>query len=169
MPHSIVFDKNYDHPAWYVVQFRRLMRGVKDQIKQNRAEEKQRMMEEKNIADEHRKILKTGMQHVAGAAKVSFVSSPRSTPSPSGDRPGSAASSADGLPNKANQMKSILNRASHMTGSKGSLFSQSSKTSTSSDASSLKLSSRVPQKTVRMSSLAEKSSDKSSKHSIGST
>jgi len=60
-----------------VTSRRRLIKGVKEQIRINREEEKQRLLEEKNINDDHRKMLKMA----AGlTTKVSFHSgSPRSS------------------------------------------------------------------------------------------
>src|SRR6218665_1963680 len=106
---------------------RRLMKGVKEQIKMNRAEEKQKLKEEKSEEEDHRKILKTGLEHVATAARVSFVNSSRSTPSPTGDRPNSATSIGTSTGKSTLGGKSSIGRSvGNGTASKGSFTSQSS-------------------------------------------
>lgn len=103
------------------------MKGVKEQIKMNRAEEKQKLLAEKSEAEDHRKILKTGLEHVATAARVSFVTSARSTPSPTNERPNSASSIGTSTVKSTLGGKSSLGRsAGNGTESKGSFVSQSS-------------------------------------------
>ena len=67
---------------------RRLIKGVKEQLRINRDEEKQKQMEEKNINDDHRKMLKMAA-NLTNNNKVSFRSdSPRSSsPSLTDERP----------------------------------------------------------------------------------
>lgn len=63
---------------------RRLIKGVKEQMRIMRDEEKQRLLEEKNINDDHRKMLKMA----AGLTnKVSFGSPRSSTPSVTDEQP----------------------------------------------------------------------------------
>jgi len=69
------------------------MKGVKEQLRMNRAEEKQRMLEEKNTNDENRKLIKmagvaTGPG--AGGGKASFAGSGSTSPR----RPSSSSSSS---------------------------------------------------------------------------
>jgi hypothetical protein len=68
------------------------MKGVKEQLRMNRAEEKQRLLEEKNTNDENRKLIKLAGMATGpgpGSIKVSFAGSGCSSP----PQPGSSASS----------------------------------------------------------------------------
>jgi len=67
---------------------RRLIKGVKEQLRINREEEKQKLLEEKNISDDHRKMLKMAANLTTKVTSFHGGDSPRSSsPSLTEDRP----------------------------------------------------------------------------------
>ena len=112
------------------VHCRRLMRGVKEQIKVNRAEEKRRQMEEKRHTDEHKRIM--NLPAITETKKV-MTDTPRSATSMSQPRPSSASSMSTVMTNLPGSLKSydpqfvssktsVLSKAS----SRGSILSRTS-------------------------------------------
>jgi len=61
---------------------RRLIKGVKEQLRINREEEKQKLLEEKNISDDHRKMLKMAAAWRRIGAALCRVTSTRRRPLP---------------------------------------------------------------------------------------
>ena len=66
--------------VWHVL--RRLIKGVKEQLRINREEEKQKLLEQKNISDDHRKMLKMAAAWRRIGAALCRVTSTRRRPLP---------------------------------------------------------------------------------------
>ncbi|KAK2141148.1 hypothetical protein LSH36_1153g00043 [Paralvinella palmiformis] len=110
------------------ISYQRLMRGVKEQIKVNRAEEKRKMLEEKRQMEEHKRIM-----NLPAITETNQVPVTKSMASLSQPRPSSASSMSTVMTNLPGSLRSydthfvssrtsVLSKAS----SKASLLSQTS-------------------------------------------
>jgi hypothetical protein len=108
------------------------MRGVKEQIRVNRVEEKRRQIEEKRQSDDHKRIMNIPV--VTETKKVLNDGTPRSATSMSQQRPSSASSMSTVMTNLPG---SLISYDPQFVSSKTSVLSKaSSKASVNSRASS---------------------------------